>query len=211
MATIAVSGYRLLGGGYSFAPALAVEIDDGAVQIVARSRSAGSVLVPTVFLAALFALLVGLLRWSVGPNLWDAFPPALIAAIGILAAVGPPIAMLAMQENLASLNPLVECSLQTNEVSILAERKAFGRDAIHSLVGVALRDTDGEVKCELQLIERVGEGILDHRVVGSPSSDATKAFAEVLAEFRAATGISAAVVQATGISGRGGVAVQEIP
>ena len=204
------SELRLVGGGYSLAPKLAVEVDGVHLRIVAQSDSAGSFVLPMLFLAGVFCGLIAFLAWAGGPEMRDGFHLALFVAIGVVAVIGPVVAISAMQKNLKSMNPLVEYSLNTGEVSILAARNVFKRSSIHSLLGVALRDTDGEVKSELQLIESVDEGIRAHRIVGSPANDAAKAFGEIIREFGTVTRVPTALAQATGLSGRGDVVVTEL-
>lgn len=141
----------------------------------------------------------------IGPLIW-----VLLAMIGILAIAGPVIAHQLRLRYLRARSPLVAYSVADSTVAILGGQKTFSRDVVYALIGITLRDSEGEPKSELQLITRDGDSFVPHLITTDLSGSASRSFGGVLRGFREATGIRTMIAEPEGSLHRGPVHLIEV-
>ncbi|WP_286763820.1 MULTISPECIES: hypothetical protein [Rhodopirellula] len=140
-----------------------------------------------------------------GPLIW-----VLLLMIGLLAIAGPVVGHQLRLRYLRERSPLVAYSSGDFTVSILGGQKTFGRDEVYALMGVTLRDSQGESKSELQLITRDGDSFVPHLITTDLSGSASQSYGKILRSFRETTQIRTMVVEPEGLLNRGPMRLAEL-
>lgn len=201
---------RLLGRFYQNDFRLELAHDARSVTIDPPMSTWKSMIIMTTVIVLVFA---GFIAIAIVADAGEKFGPfiwALLAMIGILAIAGPLVGHHLRLAYLRARSPLIAYYPAELSISILGGQKTFKRDVVYALIGVTLRDTEGEAKSELQLIIRDGDSFVPHLITTDLSGSASQSYGKILRAFRESTDIRTMVAEPEGLRHRGPVRFTEI-